>query len=242
MKLDPANQHPWKPDKRFAKNHLLIPLIVAGLILFSLENTGIELWLADQWFGWEGGSWTLRHNWFAYDVIHHFGKQMIITFGLVLLCAFIISLRVHRFRMWRRPLGYFLTCMVLLPYLIASLKKFNTVVCPWDLARYGGELMYRHTFEHDLTLHSPGRCFPSGHASGGFALIALYFACLPYTSRPWVLLLPGVIFGSVFALGQEARGAHFLSHDLWSLTICWFGAVLLFYVIRPHHDRGVCKS
>jgi membrane-associated PAP2 superfamily phosphatase len=33
----------------------------------------------------------------------------------------------------------------------------------------------------------------------------------------WAAILVGV----VFAVGQEARGAHFLSHDLTSAAIAW---------------------
>jgi len=39
----------------------------------------------------------------------------------------------------------------------------------------------------------------------------------------------------VFGIGQELRGAHFLSHDLWSLAIAWTSASLLYYgfFLRP---------
>ena len=40
------------------------------------------------------------------------------------------------------------------------------------------------------------------------------------------VLLAGA--GLVFGSGQQLRGAHFLSHDLWSLAVCWFLALGLF--------------
>ncbi|HET6591419.1 MAG TPA: hypothetical protein VFG48_00750, partial [Xanthomonadales bacterium] len=42
----------------------------------------------------------------------------------------------------------------------------------------------------------------------------------------------------VIALGQQARGAHFLSHDLWTLSWCWFGALGLFLLFRPGRWPG----
>jgi len=31
----------------------------------------------------------------------------------------------------------------------------------------------------------------------------------------------------VFGVSQQLRGAHFASHDVWTLTICWIVALLL---------------
>jgi len=60
-------------------------------------------------------------------------------------------------------------------------------------------------------------------------------ACLPYILRPGHLLqknrfwflLPGLVMGFAFGLAQQLRGAHFISQDLWSVSIDWFGALLL---------------
>ena len=49
-----------------------------------------------------------------------------------------------------------------------------------------------------------------------------------------LFLLPGMVIGFTFALGQQARGAHFISHDLWTLSLCWFGALGLFLLFQPH--------
>ena len=34
-----------------------------------------------------------------------------------------------------------------------------------------------------------------------------------------------LLLGVVYSAGQWARGVHFLSHDVWSLAICWFVAL-----------------
>ncbi len=40
----------------------------------------------------------------------------------------------------------------------------------------------------------------------------------------------GLVAGLIFGISQQLRGAHFLSHDLWSLTICWLVALGFFYL------------
>ncbi len=233
MKPDKRTNTPRALDNRFWIIHLVLPLAVAATVLFTLENTGIDLWLADHWYALEGNEWALRDHWVTYDVIHHHGKQMILTIGLVLLALLLASHRVSRLHPWRKPMGYLLASMILLPTAIAYSKHYSPVHCPWDLTRYGGHATYQRTFDYTFDATDLGHCFPAGHASGGFALLALYFAMYFYARKPLLFLLPGLIVGFVFAFGQQARGAHFISHDLWSISICWFGALGLFLLFRP---------
>jgi membrane-associated PAP2 superfamily phosphatase len=58
------------------------------------------------------------------------------------------------------------------------------------------------------------------------SLLGLYFvARARRVRRPVLWLLPGLVLGSLYALGQHARGAHFLSHDLWAAAVCWLVAL-----------------
>ena len=223
----------WQPTGRFWLHHLILPLLAALTVLTVFEHTPADLWLADHWFALEGQHWAWRDNWLAYDVIHHHGKQMLIAAGLGLLAMIALSFRMEGLTRWRWPMSYLLASMALLPLLIATIKRFSPVPCPWDLARYGGEAPYLHNFSYSFGVAEGGHCFPAGHASGGFALLAVYFAALLYSRRRALFLLPGLVVGSVFALGQQVRGAHFLSHDLWTLSLCWFGALGLFLLFRP---------
>lgn len=225
---------PWRPGRQFWTTHFYLPLLAATAILTLLETTPVDLWIADRWYAWEGGAWSLRNHWFAYDVIHHHGKQMIVAIALTLIALLAFSSRSPLLRQWRRPMGYLLTCLIFLPGIVATLKHYTAIPCPWSVARYGGELAYQHNFSYPLGLNLGGNCFPSGHASGGFALVAVYFAAFRNVPRPGLWLLPGMLIGWTFALGQQSRGAHFLSHDLSTLAVCWFGALVLFLIIKPY--------
>jgi membrane-associated PAP2 superfamily phosphatase len=46
--------------------------------------------------------------------------------------------------------------------------------------------------------------------------------------RSWCALVFAILVGAVFSFGKEARGAHFLSHDLWSASIVWFVELALY--------------
>ena len=201
--------------------------------MWVLQNSNLDLWVADQWYALQGNHWAWRKSWVNYDLIHHHGKQVIIGFGVAVISLIVASYFDHKLKYWRAPMIYLISVMTLVPAAIATLKKHNTANCPWDVLRYGGTEQYLPTLDHQFGLVEAGQCFPAGHASGGFALLGIYFAGLLFVQKPARLLLPGLLLGSVFALGQESRGAHFLSHDIWTVTICWFSALGLFLLFRP---------
>jgi membrane-associated PAP2 superfamily phosphatase len=73
------------------------------------------------------------------------------------------------------------------------------------------------------------RCFPSAHASSGYSLLALYFLWLERSRRRARLgLLAGIGMGLLFGIAQQARGAHFLSHDVWSAMMVWLTCLTLY--------------
>lgn len=47
--------------------------------------------------------------------------------------------------------------------------------CPWDLTRYGGDLPFVGLLERRPADMPDTACFPAGHASAGYAWLALYF-------------------------------------------------------------------
>jgi membrane-associated PAP2 superfamily phosphatase len=100
--------------------------------------------------------------------------------------------------------------------LVGFLGMITNVDCPWDLQSFGGRFSYVHLFAARPAGLRQAYCFRAAHASSGYALMALYFAACE-RSRMALGLGVGVVFGGV----QQARGAHFASHDLWSAFLLW---------------------
>ena len=58
-------------------------------------------------------------------------------------------------------------------------------------------------------------CFPGAHAASGFAFMFGYFLLRDVARRRARWALAGaILLGIAFSIGQQARGAHFISHDL----------------------------
>ncbi|MGB2832626.1 MAG: phosphatase PAP2 family protein [Methylotenera sp.] len=117
---------------------------------------------------------------------------------------------------------------------VTILKHYSMHGCPWDLTLYGGELPLFGLFENPPVGAEAGGCFPAGHPSGGFALMAFYFAFRQHQQRLAILMLwLGIVMGLVMGLVQVMRGAHFLSHVLWSGWVVWLTLLLLYWIWMP---------
>jgi membrane-associated PAP2 superfamily phosphatase len=104
---------------------------------------------------------------------------------------------------------------------VSVLKAASATSCPWDLQPFGGPARLVSHWSQ-LADGGAGRCFPAGHASAGFAFLGGYFAfrsTQPRLARAWLLGAIGA--GLALGLAQQWRGAHFMSHTLWTGFICW---------------------
>lgn len=196
------------------------PLLVAALLLcvdFSALDFQIE-----RYFYTPGAGFVWRNHWFFEDLLHDHAKTVVILFFAGMLLALLLSFRVRALRAWRRELGYTVLAMGLATGIVTPLKALTEVQCPWSLQAFGGVERYSHLLEARAPAQKPGRCWPGGHASTGFSLFALFFALRD--RRPvWARRALGLalVLGTVFSLGRMAQGAHFLSHNLWTLLLDW---------------------
>jgi membrane-associated PAP2 superfamily phosphatase len=116
------------------------------------------------------------------------------------------------------------------PATIGLLKANSQLHCPWAIQRYGGDHEYRRIFS-PLTPEQRedcGRCFPAGHASGGFALMSLYFVW----RRRWLGLGLGLATGWAMGGYQMFKGAHFLSHTVVTMLLAWLAIEGIAAVLR----------
>jgi len=219
--------HPLLPSSTAiglkSRSHIVwIPLILAVLASALLMTGNGDQWLADQLYRWQGGQWALKDAWWTSQLIHKGGRNLTWAAALLVMFALLRSRLDSRWRPLGRPLLYLLLAVGLSTGLIALLKTWTHMDCPWDLQRYGGLRPFIGLFQTRPLLLGHAACFPAGHAGSGYAWMALFFFMREV--RPqwrWPALLIALALGAVFGVAQQLRGAHFLSHDLWSLAISW---------------------
>ena len=206
--------HGWWPLACFA-------LASAVILVFEPDRAIAEAIYFDvgtqHWIGTGAGDWWAR------ALLHEGGRWLVRGIAAAALLTWGLSFKVTRLRSWRRASIFVFLAMVLATGLVGGLKSITNVDCPWDLAGYGGDNPYVTLFGDRPDALPRAKCFPGAHASSGFSLMCFYFALRDRSRRAaWWALAGALLVGVIFSIGQEARGAHFLSHDLTSAAIVWF--------------------
>ena len=210
----------------FWRVHLWWPLLAFTLVFGVLEIFSLDRMLAREWyFNAHTGTWlgSGSGDWWARGLLHTDGRWVVRGVAAGALALWALSFGMARLRPWRRSAGFVLLSMLLATLIVGGLKTVTNVDCPWDLAGFGGDSPYVALFADRPDALPRAQCFPGAHSSSGFAILCFYFVFRDRSNRVarW-MLAAAIALGAAFSIGQEARGAHFLSHDLTSAAIVWF--------------------
>lgn len=217
---------------RFYGWHVGVPLLLAALVLAAFELTALDRGINDLFYDSVRQQFPLRQQEFLERVLHRGGKYAVVLIALGALTVFALSWWVSAWRGLRRAAGYVFLAIALGTGAVAALKATTNKHCPYDLAVYGGTAPYVRLLQMAPSGAPRGNCFPGGHASGGFALMAFYFVW--YRRRPVLAraaLVGGFAAGFALGFGRVMQGAHFVSHNLWAALVCWLVAVVLYRLV-----------
>lgn len=204
-----------------------IPLLLMVLLL-AIDPSPVDFALAHLLYE-PGQGFIGRSSFWLEDILHDRAKQAVIVLGVLTIAGFLLSLMPTRLRAWRRQLGYLVLALGLSTAVVTPLKTLTGMHCPWSLSEFGGQEPFVPLLNEHAPTANPGRCWPGGHASAGFSLLALFFVLRdrrPGSAR--IALVVALGLGSLFSLGRMLQGAHFLSHNLWTLLIDWMICVLAY--------------
>lgn len=215
-------------------------LLLALAALLVWDASGLDLQVS-RWFGTSHGfAWT--HHWLTETVLHDAAKYLAwplfacLAFGLWRPFGFMRGLT-------RAQIGWWLSTTLVCVVLIGWLRSHSATSCPWELQEFGGTVprLVSH-WNPFATDGGPGRCFPSGHASTAFAFLPGWLALRrtsPALAKRWLMLTIalGLLLGGV----QVVRGAHFVSHVLWTGWIC-AAVSMAGYALAPCWQRRAVRA
>lgn len=204
---------------------MLVPILL-------WDASGLDVALARV--AGDAGGFALRGNRVFVLLLHEVPR-----FASMAAVAMLFLLAFRPMGFWRR-LGrsdrFQLAGTVLASVIAVSLvKNISRTSCPWDLQEFGGVAHYVSHWAWGIADGGSGRCFPAGHASAAFAFVGGWFVLRRHSARlanRW--LAAAVVAGFVLGFAQQWRGAHYMSHTLWTGWICWTVALAIdFAMNRP---------
>ncbi|MBO3672534.1 phosphatase PAP2 family protein [Acinetobacter soli] len=210
----------------------LVLIACSAVVLMMLFPVGgaIDLHLIAPWVD-ATGQFHHRDNWYLAKLNHVIVKNIIIGVYAVFFVLWLASFKMTRLAAQRWQYGYMFWVSMLCTSIVGILKSQSSHACPWNMTHPAAQ-----GFVWDFSA-THGHCFPGGHASTGFALMTGYFVYrATHHRRALFYLFAGLILGFAMGWAQMMRGAHFLSHNLWTGWWAWSINCLIYLWAARHLD------
>lgn len=211
--------------------------LVALAALMAWDATNADLLLARMAGSYMG--FPLRSNPFMVHVMHEGARNL----SWVLVITLFVAIRWPFGLLRRLSTGsrVQLALTVLASVIAVSiLKHASHTSCPWDLQEFGGVARHVSHWSWGISDGGPGGCFPAGHASAAFAYVGGYFVlrqASPRAAAIWFGI--AMVAGLVLGVSQQLRGAHYMSHTLWTAWVCWVVGFAIEVVVKHFRSRAL---
>jgi membrane-associated PAP2 superfamily phosphatase len=199
-------------------------VLLVAIVFFGMSD--IDLLIQDSFYIPQTKQWVLNSYMEPYNFIFYNGiKKLLIVFAVLLFFGLFASLKISWLKNYREGIIIVLLSAIIIPLSVGMLKKETNMPCPKQEIQYGG--FYPRTavwesYPDDFFLKPyRSKCWPAGHASGGFALMSLFFLFKKKKNRIIALII-GVIIGWSMGIYKMLIGDHFFSHTVITMILAWF--------------------
>jgi membrane-associated PAP2 superfamily phosphatase len=198
--------------------------------------------LQDNFFNFTTHQWVLDRNaepikFILYDGI----KKLLILFAVLMLFSLVFFRKKELIKEYKKGILVIIFSAILVPVIIGGFKKYTNMPCPKNEIHYGGIYPRVTVWEHYPKYFKPKgsiKCWPAGHASGGFALLSLLFLFKSARAKNRALIL-AMSVGWSMAIYKMLIGDHFLSHTLITMIMAW---LIILIIARLFGFKTVYKN
>ncbi len=221
--------------------NILITAIVLVVAVLFFGLSGADIWVQSHFYNFSTHQWILDTNNTVLKFIFYDGiKRLLIIIAVLFLFALILGWKKQWMRAYRRGLIIVVLSSIAVPLVVGSLKAVSNMPCPKSLDIFNGTYPHTCVWEKytskDCHLEKQ-KCWPAGHASGGFALLSLIFL---FQDRRNKIAAGGaaIVIGGSMGSYKMLIGDHFLSHTVITMIVAW----LLVLLIAKGVDKVIKKN
>lgn len=213
--------------------------LISTVIFFGVSGT--DIWVQNHFYNPITHQWLLDHDEPVLKFIFYDGiKKLIILVDVVILITLIVGWKKPFLALYRKGLLIVLLSGIFVPVVVGSFKALTNLPCPKNLEIYGGN--YPHTcvwekYPKSFCQKGKIKCWPAGHASGGFALLSLIYL---FRTRKAKIIAGTSAMAIGWSMGTYKMliGDHFLSHTFITMVMAWFIISLIVYTIEWWQKRA----
>ena len=207
---------------------LTIFSIIATILLF--EYTNIDTTLQNYFYNFGTHKWLIDRNEPILKFIFYNGiKKLLIIFAVLMLVSLIFFRKKRVIQEYKKGLILVVLSAILIPVIVGGLKATTNTPCPKNTEHFGGvypDIKVLDSYPKSFKQNKKIKCWPAGHASGGFALFSLFFLFKSSKNRKRALAL-AMFVGWSMSLYKMFIGDHFLSHSLVTMELAWLIVLIL---------------
>jgi len=202
--------------------------LVAAVVFFGLSDA--DVLVQEFLYNADTQQWLLERNLQPYRFIFYDGiKGVLILFAVLVLGTVVFGRKRPWVQKRKRGLWIIVLSALIVPATVSLLKKETNMPCPRHTVHFGGVYPSVSVWEHypkSFKQPSPIRCWPAGHASGGFALLSLFFLFRSRKNRTKAVLFA---LGTGWIMGgyKMLIGDHYLSHTVITMLLSWLLILLI---------------
>jgi len=207
-------------------------ILIFTIIFFGISN--LDYVVQDNFYNFNTHSWILNKTTQPYRIIFYDGiKKILILFVLLLLFIVIFFRQNHIIKEYYKNILLVILSAILVPVIVGGLKKSTNMPCPKNEIHYGGNIIRTSVWQGYAKPYSDMpkiACWPAGHASGGFALLSLFFL-FKTRRKKYIALISALIIGWSMAIYKIVIGDHFLSHTIITMLLAWLIILIIKKII-----------
>lgn len=203
-------------------------LLVGAILFFGLS--GADVWVQRHFYNPQTHQWMVDTDNEVLKFIFYDGiKRLLIVIAVLLLLGLILGWKRERMRSYRRGLIIVVLSSIVVPLAVGSLKAVSNMPCPKNLNIFDGAYPHTCVWEKYTAKEchlEKQKCWPAGHASGGFALLSLVFLFHSRKNKIAAATMAMVIGWSMGSY-KMLIGDHFLSHTVITMILAWLLILLI---------------
>ena len=218
-------------------------LLIAVIALFQFSN--LDIFVQSFFYDFDKKSWLIDKNepilkFFFYEGI----KNLLLLFGVIILFSLIFFRKHILVQEYKKGLTIVLLSAILVPSIIGFFKDITNTPCPCNIVYFNGTYPDKKVFDSypkDFIQKSKVKCWPAGHASGGFALMALFFLFKTPKNQKKALFV-ALIIGWSMGIYKMLLGDHFFSHTIITMLMAWLIILIIVKFIQTKQRQKIEKS
>ncbi|MBU0924005.1 phosphatase PAP2 family protein [bacterium] len=201
---------------------ITVMLLIAVIALFQFSD--LDIFIQNFFYNFELKVWLIDKDepilkFFLYDGM----KIFLILIAVAILFSLVFLRKKRLIQEYKKGLIIVLLSAIFVPLMIGSLKAISNTPCPCNIVNFNGvypDIKVFDSYPKDFIQPSKAKCWPAGHASGGFALMALFFLFKTPKNQKKALI-GALIVGWSMGSYKMLLGDHFLSHTLITMIMAW---------------------